>query len=218
MKYKYKHDDCIYVPLLEKFKVTVQFFHIGRYIKGKYIHTTAIQKLDGSKKGIRRYINSLRRYKQILEVEELSPNVIISSAKHKKGLLHYKSIYNPILIHPTPSYLSKEGFEVHELASWQKKPLQDHIRALETDETTEFFEIIKFVKKKLEDVYLLKLLPKLAPKQEFAIKLAFREGFYEFPRMISLTELAKLAKVSKPTFRENLKKAERKLMPELISK
>jgi len=58
----------------------------------------------------------------------------------------------------------------------------------------------------------LQLLPKLSKKQLEAFKLAQKYGYWNYPKNISLTELAKLARVSKSTFHENLKKAEIKFL------
>ena len=89
---------------------------------------------------------------------------------------------------------------------------------MENNKTTLYFEILSFVERDLDDVYISRLLPKLAPKQEKAIKLAYKYGYYSYPREITLDELAKISKVSKQTFRENLRKAEAKLIPKLVSR
>src|SRR3989338_544315 len=201
LKYKYKHNDCIYAPALKKCKVSVQFFHIGRYRKNKYVYTTAIQKLDGPGNGIRKYIKILKHNKKIMNVEQLSSSTIATLAKHRRENCLYESVYDPVFLHPAPAYLDSDGFEIVELVCWSKKPLEVHISILKTSKTTEYFQILRFGERKLNDIFLVRLLPNLAPKQQLAIALAFREGYYEFPRRISLTQLAKLVKVSKVTFR-----------------
>jgi predicted DNA binding protein len=64
-------------------------------------------------------------------------------------------------------------------------------------------------------------MPELTDKQYNAFKLASEQGYYEFPRKTNLHKLAELAKISRPTFEEHLRKAEIKLlrfMKELIPK
>lgn len=216
LKFKVKHSDCIYAPELERLGLSIFFYHIGSYTKKNYIYTSSIQKLVGENKKIKGYIKYLKKHKKIVKIEEYG-DVLFVLAKHKKDLTIYESIYNPILLYPSPAYLGKDGYEVIEVACWNKKSLQDLIRGYEVNKTTEYFKILSFIEKKMDDVYVSKLLPNLPKKQKEAIKLAFQLGYYNFPRNINLDKLAKLSKVSKPTFRENLRKAEAKLIPKLIS-
>ena len=60
------------------------------------------------------------------------------------------------------------------------------------------------------------LHPKLSPKQKEAVELAVKEGYYNYPRKIDLEGLAKLSKVKRQTYQENLRRAEKKLVPFLI--
>jgi predicted DNA binding protein len=216
LKVKLKHSDCIYAPKLEELGLNVFFYYIGHYIKGRYVYTSAIQRIVGSENKVRKYIGYMKNHEQISKIEVYG-NTIFTLARHKKELKTYSTVYNPILIYPAPSYLSKDGFEIIEVACWNRKPLEDFIKAFQKAKTTIHFEILKFENKSMDDIYVSKLLPKLPEKQKQAILLAFKHGYYLFPKMTNLDKLAKLAKVSKPTFRENLRKAEVKLIPQLIS-
>jgi len=217
LKYKYSHSDCIYVPKLKKFKLSGQFFHIGRFVKKNHVFTTAIQKLSGKKENMQKYFEYLKNHPKIVKWEILSENTIMTLARHKTELKVYDTVYDSVFIHPAPAYMDKEGFEIIQLACWERKDLQDHIEVVKKNKTTKHFEILQFRAKKMDDLYSLKFLPNLAPQQLNALRMASKEGYYDFPRKISLTKLARLAKVSKTTFRENLKKAEKKIMPSLIS-
>ena len=216
LKFKYKHSDCIYAPKLEELNLALFFHYIGYYTKGNYVYTSALQHLIGEEKNIKKYVRYMRNHKKIVRIEVYG-DVIFTLAKHRKGLEVYGAIYDPILIYPAPAYLNEDGFEIIEVACWDRKHLQELIKGLEKNKTTVHFEILKFVDKRMDDVYVSRLLPKLPPKQEEAIKLAFRYGYYRFPRKVSLDKLAEITKVSKPTFRENLRKAEAKIIPKLIS-
>ncbi len=216
LKFKVKHSDCIYAPELEKLQLSVHFYHIGNYIKGNFIYTSSIQELIGNVNKIKRYIKYLKNHKKIVRIEVYG-EVIFVLAKHRKDLIIYKSIYHSILLYPSPAYLGKDGYEVIEVACWDKKPLMNLIEGYEKNKTTEYFKILSFIERKLDNIYVSRLLPSLPKKQKEAITLAYQSGYYLFPRKISLDKLAKIAKVSKPTFRENLRKAEAKLIPKLIS-
>jgi len=216
LKFKYKHSDCIYAPKLEELGLSIYFYYMGNYVKENYVYTSAIQHLIGREKDIKAYITYMKTHPKIVNIEVYG-NVIFTLAKHKKELRVYGAVYNPIFIYPAPAYLSKEGFEIIEIACWKREPLQELIDSLEKNKTTIHFEVLKFVEKKIDDLYVSRLLPKLSPKQKEAVELSFKHGYYKFPRNISLDDLSKMANVSKQTFRENLRKAEAKLIPKLLS-
>jgi len=217
LKFKYKHKDCIYAPKLGELGLSVHFYFLGFYEKGDYTYTTALQHIFGEKYKIKKYINYMKRHPKIIDIE-IYGDVIITLAKHKKEIELYAQGYDQMFMHPSPAYLSEDGFEIIEIAFWSRKPIQDFIKVLEKNKTTTHFEILRFEEKNMEHVYVSKLLPKLPKMQEKAITLAFQNRYYDFPRKTNLDKLAKIAKVSKPTFRENLRKAEAKILPKIISK
>lgn len=215
LKYKYKHSDCIYSPKLIELGLNVFFHHLNSYIKGNYIYTSSAQYLEGNIVEIKKYERYLKKHKKILKIER-HKKIVFVLARHRKDIKIYPKIYNSMLIYPAPAFLDKEGFEITEVASWDRKKLQELIKALEETKTTESFEILEFKEKILDDIYISKLMPKLPKKQKEAIKLAFREGYYKFPKKVSLDKLSKKSKVSKPTYRENLRKAEAKILPKFL--
>lgn len=216
LKFKYKHRDCIYSPKLKELGLSVHFYFLGFYEKGDYNYTTALQHILGDKMQIKKYISYMKNHPKIVNIEVYG-DVILTVAKHRKEIELYSRGYDQMFLHPSPAYVSKDGFEIIEIAFWNRKPLQDFIKTLERNKTTTHFEILRFEEKQVEDVYVSKLLLKLPKMQEKAITLAFQNGYYDFPRKTDLNKLAKIAKVSKPTFRENLRKAEAKILPKLIS-
>ena len=172
--------------------------------------------LIGEKKPVKKYIKYLKNHKNIINLETFE-NVIFILAKHKANVSLYEVIYNPVLIYPVPAYLTKDGFEMIEVASWDRKIISKLIKSIEKNKTTTYFEILQFKERKLGDIHISRLLPKLAEKQKQAINLAFKKGYYNFPRKINLNDLSKISKVSKQTFRENLRKAESKIIPKFVS-
>ncbi len=74
---------------------------------------------------------------------------------------------------------------------------------------------------KTPKIFIPQIMPELTDKQHNAFKIASEQGYYEFPRKTNLHKLAKLERISRPTFEEHLRKAENKLlrfMKELIVK
>lgn len=56
----------------------------------------------------------------------------------------------------------------------------------------------------------------LTPRQLRAIRIAFREGFYRYPRKIRISDLARMAGSARSTFQEHLRLAEIKLIRSLL--
>ena len=215
LKFNIKHSDCIYAPKLEQFKLSTFFYPLGNYKKEKYVFTSAIQKVSGKEVAIKEYYNYLKKHKEVIRVERYK-NLIFTLVKHKGIKATYETIYEPSLIYPTPAFIDNQGYEVWEIACWDRKPLEDLIKITSDAKTTIQFKVMSFTKRTLHDVYLLKLLPKLSPKQKEAIELAYKRGYYKYPKKTDLTQLAKIMKLGKSTFQEHLKKAEGKLIPYLI--
>ena len=79
------------------------------------------------------------------------------------------------------------------------------------------FNLLKFHKVDIDNVFFPKLMPKLTAKQKRAIELAIQERYYKSPRKTNLRKLAKLMGVSLATFQQHLRAAEEKLIPNLLS-
>ena len=77
-------------------------------------------------------------------------------------------------------------------------------------------EILKMENSPLTDVYFPNVMPKLSKHQKTALEIAYNNGYYSYPRKITLEQLAKIAKVGISTFQEHLRKAELKLLPVII--
>lgn len=216
LKFKLKHSDCIISPLAEKYDLNIEFYPLGHYLKGDFVYTSAIHTVKGKDDNIKKYLRDLKKDKRIQKIE--ISKVIFTLAKEKATNKTYQAMYNSQLLYITPGFNSADGSEIWEIACWDRKPLVELINIMEKAPTTTYFEILKFEEKNIDDIYILKLFPELPKKQKQAITLAYKSGYYEFPKRTDLNKLAKASGISKSTFQENLKKAEAKLMPLLLRK
>lgn len=214
LKFKTKHSDCIYYPLLDKYGLSIDFYPLSHYYEKGYVFTSAIQIVHGEKSIRKKYIKELKKHPRVLKVEE--SEVIFTLTKQRTKEKTYSVIYNPKLIYLTPAYNSSDGYETWEISCWDRKPIEELINVIKGSKTTIYFEILRFEEKKNEETYILSLYPKLPEKQKKAIELAYRQGYYSIPRRINLSKLSKMMGVSKQTFQENLTKAESRLMPLLL--
>ena len=216
LKFKLRHSDCILAPLVEKYNLSVEFYPLGHYVKGNHVYVSAIHTAKGREEDIKKYVRDLKKNERVVRIE-VSKGIftLVRESLSKKT---YQTIYNPKLIYVSPGHNTADGYESWEIACWERKPLEDLIKAMEEAKTTLYFEVLRFEEKELDDVYVMGLFPQMPKKQREAMELAYASGYYRFPKETNLDKLAKMSRVSKQTFQENLKKAESRLMPLLLRK
>lgn len=209
-KIKIKHD-CIIGTRCEKFKVTDTGISFNIFQKQGITHSPQIHTLHGDAKDIKRFLKDIKKDKRVKNLEIEGASFFCIEVRKEKVPSTFKT---ERLIFVKPVFVDKDGYEYWEIASWERKILTNFIKNLEKD--IKNVKILKIIQTKLTDVYFSYLSPKLTPKQKRAMELAFEHGFYNWPKKTDFGKLAKLMKISIPTFREHLKRAEQKLMPNLI--
>ena len=207
---KIKHD-CVIGNRCEKFGVTTTGTPFNVFVEKGVTHSPQVQTLQGDEKNVKDFIKDLKKDKRITHFEVEGNTVFFIEIRKEKIPA---SFHHTKLIFVKPVFVDKNGYEYWEVASWKKSILTDFIANMEKEIGK--VEVLKIEETKLTDIYFAHLLPKLTSNQKRAIELAFENGFYAWPKRTDLGELAKIMKVSVPTYREHLKRAEEKLMPDLI--
>jgi len=212
---KIKHD-CIIGNRCKKFQVTTLGTPFNVFVKDGFTYSPQLHRINGEEKNIKRFISDLKKDRKVKNLEIEKNNVfVIEVQKKKKVTASVFAALSPQIIFVKPVFVDKEGYEYWEVASWKKSILSQFIKSIK-DEVSKDVKILKIKQTKLTDIYYSHLMPKLTESQQKAVTLAFEEGYYQWPKKTDLGKLAKLMKVSIATYREHLKKAEQKLMPDLI--
>jgi predicted DNA binding protein len=76
--------------------------------------------------------------------------------------------------------------------------------------------ILRFENSPLNNIYVPNVMPSLSKQQKIALELAYEQGYYSYPRKVTLRQLAKKSKVGLSTFQEHLRKAELRILPAII--
>ncbi|MBS3127849.1 helix-turn-helix domain-containing protein, partial [Candidatus Woesearchaeota archaeon] len=76
-------------------------------------------------------------------------------------------------------------------------------------------KMMKLKQEKISHISIMRLLPHLTQKQKQALELAIQNGYYEYPKKITLEKLAQLMKISYATYQQHLKTAEGKMIPSI---
>ena len=207
---KIKHD-CVIGNRCEKFGVTTTGTPFNVFVEKGITNSPQVQTLHGDEENIKDFIKDLKKDKRITHLEVEGNTAFFIEVRKEKIPATFHHIK---LIFVKPVFVDKQGYEYWEVASWKKSILTEFIAKMEKELGK--VEVLKIEETKLTDIYFAHLLPKLTSNQKRAIELAFENGFYAWPKRTDLGELAKIMKVSVPTYREHLKRAEEKLMPDLI--
>lgn len=206
-KFKIKHKTCLLTPNCVKYKITDNVYLLNSWEKKDTFNYTELHFLQGKEENKKKFINQIKKDKSFKKVYVERDHIItLNSLPKNKNI--YKPAFNPELIFVKPWMVRSDGFEYWEVACWDKKPLMEILKIPD-------FEIeIKSMKQiKMIDFFIPQLHPKLSPKQKEAVELAVKNGYYQFPRKTDLEGLAKISKVKRQTYQENLRRAEKKMMP-----
>ncbi len=174
--------------------------------KNKFYYTE-LHILQGNGENKRRFIRSLRKEKTIKRLEQ-GGNYIFTLNEEPLEKEYYSPAFDPKIIQVKPVIQRIDGYEDWELACWDKETLMKimYIPVFNV-------ELVYIKQTELADIFLPHVYPKIPQKQKEAIELAVKCGYYDYPRKIHLEELAKITKVKRQTYQENLRRAEKKLIP-----
>ena len=142
LKFKLRHSDCILAPLVEKYNLSVEFYPLGHYIKGNHVYVSAIHTAKGREEDIKKYVLDLKKNERVVRIEV--SKVIFTLVRESLSKKTYQTIYNPKLIYVSPGHNTADGYESWEIACWERKPLEDLIKAMEEAKTTLYFEVLRF--------------------------------------------------------------------------
>jgi len=210
-KFKLKDDEDIYSSLCEEY--SVEFFAVPytNYIKNNKINLLVGGTISGSKEDKKNFVKDIKKDKRVKNIEQ-HHDFILVHARHpisREAKAEIKIFYNPEYIISKPVHVASDGWEYWEVACLDRKELNKIIKAARKYYHGKLFSLKE---EKLKSVTSLELTPNLTDKQFEAITSAYKKGYYNYPRKLTIPELAKLTKRSYSTFQEHLRKAENKLI------
>lgn len=208
---KLKDDEDIYSPLCIKYKM--EFFAVPytHYTKKKKVNLLVGGIISGTKENKNAFEKGLLQDKRVQKIERYRDFIIVH-AQHplsREARAEIRVFYNPQYVRVKPVHVASDGWEYWAVASTNRNELNKLVQA-----ARKHYHGILFSMKQetLHGVTSLQLAPLLTEKQLEAVKIAFKEGYYEYPRQLTLPELAQALKKSYSTFHEHLSRAENKLI------
>lgn len=196
--------------LAKEFKVSVSGYPISAYKHEDHIRACFVICVSGEEKAKDGFFESLVKHSRIFNIER-SGDFFIGEVEES---VNASAIYEYKLIHIEPLSIKENGMEYWTLGSWKKETLMEFAEMAKRDHGA---EILGFYKKDIRNFSILSMQPNLTSKQKAAMDSAVKNGYYNYPRNISIEKLAKLSNISFSTFHAHLRKAEQKLLPHFHS-
>ncbi|MDP3966310.1 MAG: helix-turn-helix domain-containing protein [archaeon] len=202
----------------QKFGVKIYFYSLNNYKKNNEVYVIGSGIVHGEEKNKKSFFSSLCKDKKIVKIER-NEDFFIGVYKEPEVVAKRRGLdlaYSPSIIHLKPVIFDNEGWEEWEFAS-PERDLFERILSSKRIENKEIeFKIFYFKDKKIKSIMPLSIFPELTKKQNGAISLAVKEGYYNSPRKIDLVNLAKKANSSLSNYQVHLRKAEKKILPFIL--
>ena len=206
-KFQIWHKNCILRPRCIKYQITDLVYLINSWKEKKKFYYTELHILQGTEENKKKFIKDLKKEKAVKKLEQKG-NYIFNLNEEPLQKQYYSPVFDPKIIQIKPVAQRTDGYEDWELACWDRETL------MKITQVPVFDVDLKSIEEtKLADIFLPHIFPKLSPKQKESIELAIKHGYYEYPRKIDLDKLSKIMKVKRQTFQENLRRAEKKIIP-----
>ena len=222
LKFKVFDEGNIFSSRTKKFNITIYYYPVNHYAEKNTYFFTAIGRLEGEEDNKKRFLRDLRKLKKSSKHRrwvisfEVKGDFFIGITAHTrtaemKTFVH--TYYNPRFVHVKPCIIYPDGWEEAEIASLRK---EDFKKILHFGKRLYNLKLLMMKEKEIGNIGFLGVMPELTDKQKQALELAYKEGYYEYPRRIELKKLAKLMRISLSTYQAHLRKAEKKLLPFMI--
>jgi predicted DNA binding protein len=193
----------------------VHVYPITHLADGSVVSVRGIQVLDGKEENIRKYVSALKKNKKMRRIERISDNAFWYETFFMSNSSYYASVYNPQLVYASPIQIA-DGVETFEIATWDKKLLQNIAKEVGRNPNTTYLKILQLKRSPAQKVFLPQILPHLTARQREVLHLARQMGYWQYPRLCNLGDIAKRLKLSKASVHETLRRAEARMLDYFI--
>ncbi len=210
-KFKFKDDEDVYSPLCVKYKIDFFADPNTNFIKDRKINLIVSGIISGSETNKKTFVESLKKDSRVKEIQQHHDFLFIRAvhSASREARAEIKIFYNPQYIRIKPVHVASNGWEYWEVACLDRGELNKLVRAA----IKHYHGVLTSIKEeKIKSVAGFELTPALSEKQLEAISFAYKEGYYTYPRSLTIPALAKMKNKAYATFQEHMRKAENKLI------
>jgi predicted DNA binding protein len=203
VKVSYDGSGLFYGGLSKKYNITLSGYNLSNYERKGRFHVVSVGRISGEEENIRKALRELKNYKDMIYFEKTNDFIILSLTEKKPS----HAFYSPLFIYPSPIVIEKGVYTIT-VASWSRKEIEKLLKACEKFPN---YKLISLKEERITNISITGIQPDLTDKQKRAYELAVEKGYYEYPKKITLKELAKLSKISYSTFQQHISYAEKKI-------
>jgi predicted DNA binding protein len=211
-KFEVLHKGCLVAPKCKKHNINLYSYFLKSWRDNNKFYYSELYLLKGDKRNKNKFINDLKKESQIKKIIR-DKDLLFVLTEEKYNNQEKIPLFEPSLLQSKPIFINTLGFEEWEFAHWNRKLLMN---ILNLPKNILNIKLKSIKKLELEEIFISKTFPRLPKKQKQAIELAIEGGYYDFPKKIHLESLAKKVKVSSQTYRENLRRSEKKLLSFMV--
>jgi len=194
--------------IAKKHNLSVMGYPLSHFRKNGKFYLFGTFYLTGNIKIKNAFLRDLKKDKRTKKVDRINENFgYWLMEQHSSSEI----FYNPLIIYPKPLFVSSNGDYIFEMASWDRKILENIAERVESSVFNG--KVVYFKKGKIENIQVISMIPNLTEKQKKALELAIQYGYYGYPRKTGIEIMAKLMRVSYSTFQFHLRNAEKKIIP-----
>jgi len=202
------NDGMLVASRVKKHKLSFFGYPLSSYEKNKKFYLLCAAYLAGDTANMKDFLADMRKDKRTIKIDMMTDRFGFFLMEQHPTV---KILYDPLIIHAKPLFVSEDGDNIWEIASWDKERIMTIARLIRT--RLYGGRVVSIVQRKIGNIAVLAALPELTQKQQQAFDLAVQNGYYGYPRNISMEKLAKIMKTSYSTYEFHLRNAEKKLMP-----
>ncbi len=208
------HEHSRVLELTRDLNVTILSSYLSLYKKGRQTFINKVFSVNGP--DAREYIKRMCEGHSRYEVHYVEGNYVFFSIPLDPHTISYHALVfdnETFFIRP---FVLKGGFEYWTVASWNKKALTSVCEKTKRTGKKTTVELLS-LKQMPVDLFVPDALQRLGEVQMRVLREALDQGYYGYPRGISLKGLGKKLGLSPATIREHLRKAEAKILPAAVS-
>lgn len=209
--FKLRDDHDIYSLLCKKHAINFFASPYTNYVEKKNIHLVLGGILSGNEESKILFLKDLKNDPRIASIEKYKDFVLIHAIHplSRETEAEIRIFYSPQYVRIKPVRISNDGWEYWEVACVNRDELTKLIRTAKKHYHAKLFSLKR---EKIKTIANLEFAPELTEKQLETLVLAFKEGYYEYPRKFTLPQLAYNTKKSYSTIQEHVSKAENKII------
>ncbi|MBU1198188.1 helix-turn-helix domain-containing protein [Candidatus Micrarchaeota archaeon] len=207
-EFKVWHEESVAINLSKRFNVRAATYYLNAFVDRGKLWVNKVVIVEGKDRD--GYIRALTQEKRIT-INRVEGNQVFYRLPGNKQF--HTTVVDKSIFFIKPQVITG-GFEHWTVASWEKKRLLDLYKAVKRQKQAATIDLISLKEEPL-NLFVPNVFTKLTEKQRWAFLHAYRYGYYELPRQMSLEDIAEKIKVPRNTYREHLRKAENKLLCEL---